>query len=39
MIYGKRLRLREAVYKHGRFADDYIMSVLRSEWDARREGR
>ncbi|HEX2696985.1 MAG TPA: GNAT family protein [Anaerolineales bacterium] len=27
--------LREAVYKQGKYADDYIMSVLRSEWDAR----
>lgn len=24
--------LREAVYRNGKYADDYIMSVLRSEW-------
>ncbi len=26
--------LREAVYRHGRYADVHIMSVLRSEWSA-----
>ncbi len=26
--------LREAVYRHGKYADIHIMSVLRSEWDA-----
>ncbi len=26
--------LREAVYRHGRYADIYVMSVLRSEWNA-----
>ena len=31
--------LREAVYRHGKYADVYIMSVLRSEWNARREGK
>jgi diamine N-acetyltransferase len=29
--------MREGVYKHGGYADIHIMSVLRSEWDARRE--
>lgn len=31
--------MREAVYKHGKYADVHFMSVLRPEWDARREGR
>jgi len=31
--------LRQGVYKHGGYADVHIMSVLRSEWDARREGQ
>jgi RimJ/RimL family protein N-acetyltransferase len=31
--------LREAVYRNGRYADIHLMSVLRSEWDARREGK
>lgn len=31
--------LREAVYRHGRYADTHIMSVLRSEWCAKREGK
>jgi RimJ/RimL family protein N-acetyltransferase len=31
--------LREAVYKHGKYADIHIMSVLRSEWLAKREGK
>ena len=31
--------LREAVYRHGKYADIHMMSVLRSEWDARREGK
>ncbi len=26
--------LREAVYRHGRYADIHIMSILRSEWNA-----
>ncbi len=30
--------LREAVYRHGRYADIHVMSVLRSEWNAA-EGR
>lgn len=30
---------REAVYKHGKYADVHLMSILRSEWNARREGR
>lgn len=28
-------RLRQAKYKHGRYGDELIMSVLRSEWDAK----
>jgi RimJ/RimL family protein N-acetyltransferase len=31
--------LREAVYKNGKYADVHIMSVLRSEWLAKREGK
>ena len=31
--------LREAVYRHGKYADVHIMSVLRSEWHAKREGK
>jgi RimJ/RimL family protein N-acetyltransferase len=31
--------MREAVYRHGRYADVHFMSVLRPEWDARREGK
>ncbi|MEW5941873.1 MAG: GNAT family protein, partial [Chloroflexota bacterium] len=32
--------LRQAVFKHGKYDDVHIMSVLRSEWDARKaEGR
>jgi len=31
--------LRQAVYRHGKYADIHIMSVLRSEWDARRESK
>ncbi len=31
--------MREAVYKRGKYADVHFMSVLRSEWDARRESR
>lgn len=31
--------MRAAVYKCGKYADIHIMSVLRSEWDARREGK
>jgi len=31
--------LREAVFRHGKYADIHIMSVLRLEWDARREGK
>lgn len=30
--------MREAVYRHGKYADVHIMSVLRSEWNAA-EGR
>ncbi len=30
-------RLREAVYKFGKYEDVLIMSVLRSEWDARKK--
>ncbi len=30
--------LRQAVYRHGEYADIHIMSILRSEWTARREG-
>lgn len=29
--------LRQAVYKHGRYADVHIMSVLRSEWKSNEE--
>ena len=29
--------LREAVYKHGKYSDVHIMSVLRSEWESKRE--
>ncbi len=31
--------MREAVYRHGCYADIHIMSVLRSEWDAVLEGK
>jgi RimJ/RimL family protein N-acetyltransferase len=31
--------MREAVYKHGKYANVHFMGVLRSEWDARQEGR
>lgn len=31
--------MRQAIYKHGKYADIRIMSILRSEWDARREGQ
>jgi RimJ/RimL family protein N-acetyltransferase len=31
--------MRQAIYRHGQYADVLIMSVLRSEWDAGREGR
>lgn len=30
-------RLREAVYKHGRYDDVIVMSVLRSEWTVRKK--
>lgn len=30
--------LRQAVYRHGQYADTLIMSILRPEWLARREG-
>ena len=30
--------LRQAVYRHGEYADIHIMSILRSEWTAHREG-
>jgi diamine N-acetyltransferase len=29
--------LREAVYKHGKYSDVHMMSVLRSEWESKRE--
>ena len=29
-------RLREAVYKHGKYDDVIVMSILRSEWDQRK---
>lgn len=29
-------RMRQAVYQNGKYDDMYIMSVLRSEWDARK---
>lgn len=29
-------RLRQARYKNGQYQDEFIMSVLRSEWDAQR---
>jgi len=29
--------LREAVYKHGKYSDVHIKSVLRSEWESKRE--
>jgi RimJ/RimL family protein N-acetyltransferase len=31
--------MREAVYKNGKYVDVHFMSVLRSEWDARSEGK
>ena len=31
--------MREAVYRHGRYVDMHIMSVLRSEWNAVSEGK
>ena len=31
--------LREAVYRHGKYADVHVMSVLRPEWDAAAEGK
>ncbi len=31
--------LRQAVYRHGEYLDMLIMSVLRAEWSARREGQ
>ena len=30
---------REAVYRHGKYADVHVMSVLRSEWNAVPEGK
>jgi RimJ/RimL family protein N-acetyltransferase len=30
---------REAVYRHGKYADVHMMSVLRPEWDAAVEGK
>ncbi len=30
--------LRQAVYRHGAYADTLFMGILRSEWQARREG-
>lgn len=29
-------RLRQAKYKHGKYCDEHIMSVLRTEWDAKK---
>jgi RimJ/RimL family protein N-acetyltransferase len=29
--------LREVVYKHGKYSDVHMMSVLRSEWESKRE--
>ena len=37
MIYGERVRLRESVYKQGKYDDVIIMSILRSEWIARKK--
>ncbi len=31
--------MREAVYRHGHYADIHIMSVLRSEWNGPQEGK
>ncbi len=31
--------MREAVYRHGRYADIHIMGVLRSEWNVLPEGK
>ncbi len=31
--------MREAVYRHGRYADIHVMSVLRSEWNVVPEGK
>ncbi len=31
--------LRQAVYRHGEYIDMLVMSILRSEWTTRREGR
>lgn len=31
--------LREAVYRHGKYADIHVMSVLRQEWNATAEGK
>ncbi len=31
--------MRQAIYRHGKYADIHIMSILRSEWDAGREGK
>jgi len=30
-------RLRESVYKHGKYDDVIVMSILRSEWTARKK--
>lgn len=30
-------RMRQAIYKNGKFEDVLLMSVLRSEWDATKE--
>ena len=30
-------RLRQAVYKHGKYDDIFVMSVLRSEWSSRKK--
>jgi RimJ/RimL family protein N-acetyltransferase len=32
-------RLREAVYKHGKYDDVIMMSILHSEWKAQRKDK
>ncbi|NOY97841.1 MAG: GNAT family N-acetyltransferase [Chloroflexi bacterium] len=32
-------RMRQAVYKHGKYEDMFLMSVLRSEWNSPRVGK
>jgi RimJ/RimL family protein N-acetyltransferase len=31
--------LRESLFRHGQYVDTHVMSILRSEWGAGREGR